>query len=93
MARKDTDFSIFLFHEGNNTEAHKPFSPRRVKVKGEEGWPFRGRAPPPPPLSAVGAFNGNNMESVEGSTEAAREVNAPLILQVSKGARAYANHT
>ena len=42
---------------------------------------------------AIGAFNVNNMEIVQGITEAAREVNAPLILQVSKGARAYANHT
>lgn len=42
---------------------------------------------------AVGAFNVNNMEIVQGITEAAQELNAPLILQVSKGARAYANHT
>jgi fructose-bisphosphate aldolase class II len=42
---------------------------------------------------AVGAFNVNNMEIVQGITEAAQEVHAPLILQVSKGARAYANHT
>ena len=42
---------------------------------------------------AIGAFNVNNMEIVQGITEAAMEVNAPLILQVSKGARAYANHT
>ena len=42
---------------------------------------------------AVGAFNVNNMEIVQGITEAAAEVNAPMILQVSKGARAYANHT
>ena len=42
---------------------------------------------------AIGAFNVNNMEIVQGITEAAKEVNAPLILQVSKGARAYANHT
>ena len=42
---------------------------------------------------AIGAFNVNNMEIVQGITEAARDVNAPLILQVSKGARAYANHT
>ena len=42
---------------------------------------------------AIGAFNVNNMEIVQGITEAAREVHAPLILQVSKGARAYANHT
>jgi fructose-bisphosphate aldolase class II len=42
---------------------------------------------------AVGAFNVNNMEIVQGITEAARDLNAPLILQVSKGARAYANHT
>ncbi len=42
---------------------------------------------------AVGAFNVNNMEIVQGITEAAKEVSAPLILQVSKGARAYANHT
>ncbi len=42
---------------------------------------------------AVGAFNVNNMEIVQGITEAAKELSAPLILQVSKGARAYANHT
>ncbi len=42
---------------------------------------------------AIGAFNVNNMEIIQGITEAAKEVNAPLILQVSKGARAYANHT
>ena len=42
---------------------------------------------------AIGAFNVNNMEIVQGITEAASELNAPLILQVSKGARAYANHT
>ncbi|MBP5159572.1 MAG: ketose-bisphosphate aldolase, partial [Lachnospiraceae bacterium] len=42
---------------------------------------------------AVGAFNVNNMEIVQGITEAAGELNSPVILQVSKGARAYANHT
>lgn len=42
---------------------------------------------------AIGAFNVNNMEIVQGITEAAKELNAPLILQVSKGARSYANHT
>ncbi len=42
---------------------------------------------------AIGAFNVNNMEIVQGITEACREENAPVILQVSKGARAYANHT
>ncbi len=42
---------------------------------------------------AIGAFNVNNMEIVQGITEAAADLNAPLILQVSKGARAYANHT
>ena len=42
---------------------------------------------------AIGAFNVNNMEIVQGITEAAGELRAPLILQVSKGARAYANHT
>ena len=42
---------------------------------------------------AIGAFNVNNMEIVQGITEAAQEVKAPVILQVSKGARAYANHT
>lgn len=42
---------------------------------------------------AIGAFNVNNMEIIQGITEAAKELNAPLILQVSKGARAYANHT
>ncbi len=42
---------------------------------------------------AIGAFNVNNMEIIQGITEAAKEERAPLILQVSKGARAYANHT
>ncbi len=42
---------------------------------------------------AVGAFNVNNMEIVQGITEAAAELKAPLILQVSAGARKYANHT
>ena len=42
---------------------------------------------------AVGAFNVNNMEIVQGITEAAAEVKARVILQVSRGARAYANHT
>ena len=42
---------------------------------------------------AVGAFNVNNMEIIQGITEAAGELKAPVILQVSKGARNYANHT
>ena len=42
---------------------------------------------------AIGAFNVNNMEIVQGITEACREEKSPVILQVSKGARAYANHT
>ncbi|MEI7883754.1 MAG: class II fructose-1,6-bisphosphate aldolase [Clostridia bacterium] len=42
---------------------------------------------------AIGAFNVNNMEIIQGITEAAKEQNAPLILQVSAGARKYANHT
>ena len=42
---------------------------------------------------AIGAFNVNNMEIIQGITEAAKKVNAPLILQVSAGARKYANHT
>ena len=41
---------------------------------------------------AIGAFNVNNMEIVQGITEAAKEENAPLILQVSAGARKYAKH-
>lgn len=41
---------------------------------------------------AVGAFNVNNMEIIQGITEAAKEENAPLILQVSAGARKYAKH-
>jgi fructose-bisphosphate aldolase, class II len=42
---------------------------------------------------AVGAFNVNNMEIVQGITEACGELKAPVILQVSAGARKYANHT
>lgn len=41
---------------------------------------------------AVGAFNVNNMEIIQGIVVAGKKLNAPLILQVSKGARAYANH-
>ena len=40
---------------------------------------------------AVGAFNVNNMEIIQGIVEAHKEENAPLILQVSAGARKYAN--
>ncbi|NCB52300.1 MAG: class II fructose-1,6-bisphosphate aldolase [Clostridia bacterium] len=42
---------------------------------------------------AIGAFNVNNMEIIQGITEAAKELSAPIILQVSSGARKYANHT
>ncbi len=42
---------------------------------------------------AIGAFNVNNMEIIQGITEAAKELKSPLILQVSAGARKYANHT
>ncbi|MDD2370976.1 MAG: class II fructose-1,6-bisphosphate aldolase [Firmicutes bacterium] len=42
---------------------------------------------------AIGAFNVNNMEIIQGITEAAKNQQAPLILQVSSGARKYANHT
>ncbi len=40
---------------------------------------------------AIGAFNINNMEIVQGITEAAHELNSPVILQASQGARKYAN--
>jgi len=40
---------------------------------------------------AIGAFNVNNMEIVQGITEAAAECRSPLILQASAGARKYAN--
>lgn len=42
---------------------------------------------------AIGAFNVNNMEIIQGITEAAKEVSSPLILQVSAGARKYAKHS
>lgn len=42
---------------------------------------------------AIGAFNVNNMEIIQGITEAAKEENSPLILQVSAGARKYAKHS
>ena len=41
---------------------------------------------------AIGAFNVNNMEIVQGITQAAIEENSPVILQVSAGARKYAKH-
>lgn len=40
---------------------------------------------------AVGAFNVNNMEIIQGIVDAAKQENAPVILQVSAGARKYAN--
>ena len=42
---------------------------------------------------AVGAFNVNNMEIVQGIVDAAKEEESPLILQVSAGARKYAKHS
>lgn len=42
---------------------------------------------------AIGAFNVNNMEIIQGITEAAKDTNSPLILQVSAGARKYAKHS
>lgn len=42
---------------------------------------------------AIGAFNVNNMEIIQGIVQAAAKLNAPVILQVSAGARKYANHT
>ncbi|MCI6870115.1 MAG: class II fructose-1,6-bisphosphate aldolase [Selenomonadales bacterium] len=41
---------------------------------------------------AIGAFNVNNMEILQGITEAAAELNSPIILQASAGARKYAKH-
>jgi len=41
---------------------------------------------------AVGAFNVNNMEIIQGIVDAASEEQAPLILQISAGARKYAKH-
>ena len=41
---------------------------------------------------AIGAFNVNNMEIIQGITDAAGELRSPVILQVSNGARNYANH-
>ncbi len=41
---------------------------------------------------AIGAFNINNMEIVQAITEAAQELNSPVVLQVSAGARKYAKH-
>ena len=41
---------------------------------------------------AIGAFNVNNMEIIQGITEGAKETNSPIILQVSAGARKYAKH-
>ena len=41
---------------------------------------------------AIGAFNVNNMEIIQGLTEGAKAENSPIILQVSAGARKYAKH-
>lgn len=41
---------------------------------------------------AIGAFNVNNMEIIQGITRAAKKLNAPVILQCSAGARKYASH-
>ena len=42
---------------------------------------------------AIPAFNFNNMEQLQAIVQAAVETKSPVILQVSKGARAYANQT
>ena len=42
---------------------------------------------------AVGAFNVNNMEITQGIADAVAQEKAPLILQVSRGARAYAKNS
>ncbi|MDE6137848.1 MAG: ketose-bisphosphate aldolase, partial [Candidatus Gastranaerophilales bacterium] len=42
---------------------------------------------------AIGAYNVNNMEILQGIAEAAEETQSPIILQVSAGARKYANQT
>ena len=42
---------------------------------------------------AIGAFNVNNMEIIQGITRAAKKLDAPVILQVSSGARKYASHS
>ncbi|MEG1292514.1 MAG: class II fructose-bisphosphate aldolase, partial [Lachnospiraceae bacterium] len=42
---------------------------------------------------AIGAFNVNNMEIIQGIMEAAKENSSPVILQVSAGARKYARHS
>ena len=42
---------------------------------------------------AIGAFNVNNMEIIQGIADACAELNAPVILQVSSGARKYAKQT
>ena len=42
---------------------------------------------------AIGAYNVNNMEILQGIAEAAEETRSPIILQVSAGARKYANQT
>ena len=42
---------------------------------------------------AIPAFNFNNMEQLQAIIQAAAETKSPVILQVSKGARAYANQT
>lgn len=41
---------------------------------------------------AIGAFNVNNMEIIQGITRAAQKLQSPVILQVSAGARKYAGH-
>jgi len=40
---------------------------------------------------AIGAFNVNNMEQIQGIVQAGKETRSPLILQISMGARKYAN--
>ena len=42
---------------------------------------------------AIGAFNVNNMETIQGVVEAGKELEAPLIIQITSGANARENHT
>ena len=53
MTHKDTDLPIYLFHEGNNCECDRLFSPVRTTVNKKQGWRFRVWAPSA--LSVLGA--------------------------------------
>lgn len=62
MKKPQTDFPIYLFHEGTNSEAYKLFRPSYIVKDKRKQWRFRLWAPHAKSVSIIGAFNAWNRE-------------------------------